>query len=91
MFECAKGIGAALITKTPMLREDIVKNDVIPAYIKQHIDSWYEFAQDLHYTLVEGEIIMVRGCDKTAAWALAAFTQRQRKGEIFFRGGFVGF
>jgi hypothetical protein len=58
-------------------------------YIRQHIDSWYTFAEQVcDYDIKEGNIMLVTGCDHTAAWAVAAFSERSTAVSIDFRGGF---
>lgn len=54
------------------------------------MDSWYEFGRNQGFddeVAPENSIVLVRGCDKSDSWALAAFAQRARNASIFFNGG----
>ena len=82
-----------LVLKQWATREDILDSEDFHEYIDQHVDSWYEFAQRKRFNVPKGpSIFMVRGCDKTAEWALACFhgTSETQGAEVFFNGAFIG-
>lgn len=79
--------GAALVTRCPTSRVDILlQSEVAKEYILAHIDSWYAFASENGFDLQEGELFLVRGCDKTAAWSLAVFSGSATGVSFEFRG-----
>jgi hypothetical protein len=89
-FESSTSQGAALILKHGAARCDIIsQSNLVIDYIRQHVDSWYEFADHLQLDLEDGSIFMVRGCDKTTAWAVAAFSGISRAISFEFHGGYI--
>jgi hypothetical protein len=72
-------------------REDLEDTHNIRDYIRQHISSWYEFAKGppFHARVSEGDLVLVRGCDKTESWAISVFQQEAAEAGIFFKGGYV--
>lgn len=89
-FTSSNKLGAVLVLKRGATCEDIYDCRRFRDYIEAHIDSWYDFADHLGYGPVpEGSIFMVRGCDKAAEWALAAFQNKTGGAELFFNGAYV--
>lgn len=88
-FSCANQLGAVLVLKQQASREDLFDGKHFRSYILKNVDSWYEFADSLGFIVPEGDIFMVRGCDKTAEWALAAFENRSGEAEMFFNGAYM--
>ena len=43
-------------------------------YMREHHDSWHDFAVSLGHTLDPSEIVLVSGWLKTSSWALAVCT-----------------
>jgi hypothetical protein len=91
-YKCANSFGAILLLRERMARANLRDTTNVRHYIQQHIDHWYAFARNIGYgeaQLPEGSLVLVRGCDKTTSWALAAFAERSRDASIFFNGGYV--
>ena len=88
-FSCTNRLGAVLVLKQQASREDLFDGKHFRSYILEHVGSWYEFADSLGFIVSEGDIFMVRGCDKTAEWALAAFENKSGEAEIFFNGAYM--
>ncbi|EIN11258.1 hypothetical protein PUNSTDRAFT_131428 [Punctularia strigosozonata HHB-11173 SS5] len=88
-FECCNDLGAVLVLKQKAMRQNLRDSRVVRQYIRDNVDSWYEFANDLGFRVSEGDIFMVRGCDKTSEWAVAAFAERSADAGISFNGGYV--
>lgn len=91
-FKCSSRRGAVLVLKQWATREDISDSRDFHDYIRRHADSWYDFAEQKRFNVPNGHsIFMVRGCDKTAEWALAAFegTSETQGAEVFFNGAFM--
>lgn len=91
-FRCASRRGAVLVLKQWATREDLSNTRRFRDYIRQHVDSWYEFAERHDFTFPNRRsIFMVRGCDKTSEWALAALEGRAttQGAEVFFSGGYI--
>ena len=82
-FELTRKQGAALITKNPTYREDIEREATFEIYIKQHYNSWVEFARERG----DGENIrpvLVTGVDLTREFATVAYSDSQTRTECEF-------
>lgn len=88
-FECDMAEGALLLLKTPASRVRLEATERFRAYMKDNFSSWEQFAKLTGREVPPSDIIFVTGYDKTAAWALAAFTERSRKTIIAFGGGYL--
>jgi hypothetical protein len=92
-YSCARAQGAILLPRAQTARVDLIDTMSIRRYIKQNIDAWYSFARDQEFgeeQAPEGSIRLVYGCDKSASWAAAAFTESSSSGSVFFNGGLTG-
>jgi hypothetical protein len=88
-FESSSASGAVLVMTQPTNRKDLMKSRDIVNYIRRHVDSWYEFVNiQLRMEVEEGSIFLVRGCDQTPAWAVAAFKEAGTALSFGFRGGY---
>lgn len=75
--------GAVLITQRPTYREDIEKRGNFAKYIRQHYDSWVDFARERGY----GEKIkpiLVTGVHLTQEFAAAAYSNSRTRMECDF-------
>jgi hypothetical protein len=55
-------------------RQDAIRTKVFENYIRDHIDSWFEWAQKMNLDVERMEdIILVSGCTLVTSWAAAAF------------------
>jgi hypothetical protein len=63
--------------------EDVIRAQAFEDYIKDHVDSWYKWAQKnrLGIERVE-ELILVSGCTLVTSWAAAAFVEDAMDAEI---------
>ena len=63
--------------------EDVIRAQAFEDYIKDHVDSWYKWAQKnrLGIERVE-ELILVSGCTLVTSWAAAAFVDDAMDAEI---------
>lgn len=89
-FDCSKNVGALLLLRNHSSRIDLRSSQRIRDYIREHLDSWYIFGRDQGFgeaDAPESSIVLVRGCDKSDSWALAAFAERCNSASIFFNGG----
>ena len=70
------GAGAILILDPPAKRESIISRLKITAYLRQNIDSWVDFANNVDHMalgLQHQDLLFVSGTTKTTRWALAGF------------------
>ena len=74
-FELTSEQGAALVTNHPTYREDIERRGKFEAYIKNHYDSWVEFARAEGHGDVRP--ILVTGVDLTKQFAAIAYSENQ--------------
>jgi hypothetical protein len=91
-YSCSRALGAILLPRAQTARVNLRDTTDLRQYIKENIDSWYNFVRDQKFgeeQAPEGSITLVYGCDKSASWAVAAFTERSINGSIFFNGGII--
>jgi hypothetical protein len=91
-YSCSSALGAILLPRAQTARVNLNDTTHLRQYIKQNIDAWYEFALSQgvgEEQAPEGSITLVYGCDKSASWAVAAFTERSSDGSVFFNGGMI--
>jgi hypothetical protein len=89
-FDCSKNTGALLLLRNHSARLDLRNTETIRNYIRDGLDSWHSFARLKGFgeaDAPENSIVLVRGCDKSDSWALAAFAERAQNASIFFNGG----
>ena len=86
-FEFTHDTGAILLLRGPADWTHLDCDRYIKLYIERNIGSWVEFANvRLGMELAEEELIFVSGFTKTTAWAEAAFSDGQSRGEIHITG-----
>ena len=73
-FKCRRRCeGAFLSIPFDGVKKDVIRTRRFEAYIRQHCDSWLEFAITNDHDVRLEDIILVTGCDLTSSWAMAAF------------------
>ena len=82
-FELTSKRGAALITKHPTYKEDIERDRIFVDYMKQHYDSWVEFAREHGYP-EDVRPILVTGVDLTREFATVAYSDNRTRMECEF-------
>ncbi|OBZ65404.1 Vegetative incompatibility protein HET-E-1 [Grifola frondosa] len=88
-YTCTDEQGALLLLKRPGDRSLVHKSRSFMSYMRRNHASWHRFATDTcDVDLQKDEIIFVNGCVKSAEWAVAAFIERGREGELYFSGEF---
>ena len=82
-FELTSKRGAALITKYPTHREEIERGGRFVDYIKQHYESWVDFARKQGH---EEDVrpILVTGVDLTREFAMVAYSDNKTSTECEF-------
>ena len=79
-FRCSDKTGALLVLRRPAERKAMLNTLLIRQYMREHIASWSQFANNrLGLGLEADKIIFVSGFVKASEWALAAF-QSSREG-----------
>jgi hypothetical protein len=88
-YDCSKNLGALLLLRNHSVRINLRSTLAIRSYIKANIDGWYTFGWQgfAEADLPEQSLVLVRGCDITDSWALAAFADRSLNASVFFNGG----
>jgi hypothetical protein len=89
-FDCSKNLGALLLLRNHSARVDLRNTSIVRDYIRNYLELWYLFARLQGFddeAAPENSIVLVRGCDKSDSWALAAFAERAQNASIFFNGG----
>ncbi|KIJ96269.1 hypothetical protein K443DRAFT_107530 [Laccaria amethystina LaAM-08-1] len=80
-FECSGSDGAVLTMPRGAYHEDLKNISRFRDYALTHAESWYEYANGpCGREIGNGELRMVTGCDKTAAWGIATYSHLQSKG-----------
>jgi hypothetical protein len=76
--------------ETQMSRQGVFQEArSITNYLRKHCLSWYTFASDKELLVEFGDIMLVTECSKTAAWALAVYSQNSRDFKLSFTVGGV--
>ena len=88
-FELTSKRGAALITKYPTHREEIERGGRFVDYIKQHYESWVDFARKQGH---EEDVrpILVTGVDLTREFAMVAYSNNKTSTECEFSTALPG-
>ncbi|KAH8103697.1 hypothetical protein DFH11DRAFT_1734619 [Phellopilus nigrolimitatus] len=84
---CESRQGAALITKNFIKCEDAVRMKAMEDYIRKNCNSWHEFAISEGRDIQPRDLILVTGCDLTADWAIATFSEQFSGVEVSFEVG----
>ena len=82
-FELTSKQGAALITKSPTHREHIERDRRFVNYIKQHYESWVDFAWEQDHP-EDVRPILVTGVDLTREFATVAYSDNKTSMECEF-------
>ena len=82
-FELTSKQGAALVTKYNTYQEDIQKDRNFVDYIKQHYESWVEFAQENGYP-EDARPILVTGVHLTREFATVAYSDNKTRMQCEF-------
>ena len=82
-YACKKKFGAFLDLPCGGQRHDAIRTTVFKNYIRDHIDSWFDFAQKMELDVERMEdIILVSGCTLVTSWAAAAFHDNTKNANI---------
>ncbi|KAI1791419.1 hypothetical protein LXA43DRAFT_428582 [Ganoderma leucocontextum] len=74
-FKCKQNAGALLVFDQPGVGQSIPTKRYIVTYLRAHMDSWFEWANEgLSYDVRREDIKFVFGTIKTTRWACAAFS-----------------
>ena len=89
-YTCRRKLGALLALPQDGLRTDVIRTKVFEDYIRDHVDSWFSFAQRRRLDVERMEdLILVTGCTLVSSWGVAAFvdhTQDVAELLVKFRG-----
>lgn len=84
-YKCRRRQGAFLTLPHDGIREDVIRTKVFEDYIRDHVDSWFSFAQRLGLVERMEELILVSGCTLVTSWGVAAFVDSINDTEISLR------
>jgi hypothetical protein len=71
-------------------RQDALYKRRFSEYITEHHRSWLDFADTLGCDLSLSDLILVDGCDRTSAWACAAWSEKTQSMRLSFAAGVTG-
>jgi hypothetical protein len=75
--------GALLSLPNGGHREDVICTKVFEDYIRDHVDGWFNWAQNNKLGVERMEdLILVSGCTMATSWAAAAFVDNNSEAEI---------
>ena len=81
-YKC-QGHGALLLLPHGGRRADIIRTKVFKDYIRDHVASWFTWAQKNQQDIERMEnLILVSGCTLVASWAAAAFVYNTMEAKI---------
>jgi hypothetical protein len=64
-------------------REDVIRTKAFEDYIRDHVDSWFEWAKKNQLGVDRMEdLILVSGCTLVTSWAAAAFVDLSMEAEV---------
>ncbi|KAH9959711.1 hypothetical protein BJV74DRAFT_788663 [Russula compacta] len=89
-YKCRKRQGAFLTLPHDGTREDVIRTKVFEDYIRDHVESWFTFAQRQGYVERMEELILVSGCTLVTSWGVAAFVDSINDAEISLRSQAYG-
>ena len=86
-MECAtykcRNRGALLSLPNGGCRHDVIRTKVFEDYIRDHVDKWFNWAQNNNLSVERMEdLILVTGCTLVTSWAAAAFMDNTFEAEI---------
>jgi hypothetical protein len=81
-YQC-RGPGAILSLSHDGRREDAIRLKVFEDYIRDNVDSWFEWSKKIGLPVEHMEdLILVTGCTLATSWATAAFLGRSETTQI---------
>ncbi|KAF8575467.1 hypothetical protein K439DRAFT_1369932, partial [Ramaria rubella] len=79
-FQCSRQSGAVLIPGDDADRQDALRKLSFFNYIRQYHGSWLVFANESRERGIDlNDLVLVTGCDRTSAWAVAAFSDKSNE------------
>lgn len=85
-YSCRRKQGALLTLHQGGLRKDVIRTKVFEDYIRDHVDSWFSFAQQRKLDVERMEdIILVTGCTLATSWGAATFVDSTQDAEVSLR------
>ena len=85
-FSCRKRQGALLALPQEGLGKDVIRTKVFEDYIRDHVDSWFSFAQRRRLDVERMEdLVLVTGCTLAKSWGAAAFVDSTQDAEVLLR------
>ena len=85
-YSCWRKQGALLALPQNGLRKDIIRTKASEDYIRDHVDSWFSFAQRRKLGVERMEdLILVTGCTFVTSWGVAAFVDSSQYAEVLRR------
>ena len=86
VYSCKRRHGALLTLPFDGLEEDVIRTKVFEDYIRDHVDSWFNFARrhNLDVDRME-DLILVTGCTLVTSWGVAAFVDNTLEAELSLR------
>jgi hypothetical protein len=81
-YQC-RGPGALLSIPHDGRREDVIRPKVFEDYIRDNVDSWFEWSKKIGVRIERMEdLILVTGCTLVPSWASATFLGRSETAQI---------
>jgi hypothetical protein len=85
-YSCKRRLGALLTLPHHGIRKDVIRTKVFEDYIRDHVDSWFTFAQRKRLDVERMEdLILVTGCTLVTSWGTAAFIDSTQDAEVLLR------
>lgn len=82
-YTCRGEQGAFLKLPQDGIRRDVIRTKVFKDYIREHVASWYSFAQRRRLNVGRMEdLILVTGCTLVSSWGIAAFVDNTQDAKV---------
>jgi hypothetical protein len=90
-YRCRYRRGALLSLPHGGHRRDIIRKKAFEDYIRNHVVSWFTWAQEnqLGVERIE-ELILVSGCTLATSWAVVAFVDNTMEAEVSLTSSTLG-
>ena len=76
-FRCSRQQGAVLAMPNEALSQDALNRRIYRNYMIENCERWLAFSEQRGLDLRIEDIVLVTGCDLTATWTVAAFTNSE--------------
>lgn len=86
-FTCTSERGAILVLETQMMHQKTRQHGYLGNHLRQHCHAWHAFARSNGIYMDFGDLMLVTGFSKTAAWSSAVYSNNSIRFGLSFSVG----